>query len=1014
MKKHSFARLLALFLAVLMGLSAFSFSTLAADKDAGGDGDSSDSSDTGYTGSKTYEEIQALLNTISYASYLKEHADIASATTTTRFNAAEHYDEEKSTAQVSVVTELGGRTGKFLRTGEDGKVTLVVEVPATGMYSIHLTYYPEGNKATSIERMLYIDGKMPFSEARYLTMTKAWVDQYAEEFGKFQTDANGNDIRPTKGQEPEWRSYTLCDSTGYYVDEFSFYLTEGTHELTFESVREPLTLDALILAPVVKYPSYEDYLAGHRANGASEVKNGILKIDAEKPTKTSEQIIYPIYDRTSAITDPQDPSIIKLNTIGSSKWQTVGQWIRYDGITVSQSGFYQIAMRYKQSLLSGMYTSRRIRINGEIPFEEANYLQFNYSDNWQSAALNDGTNTFMFYFEAGKTYSIEFEVVLGQMSEVLREVSDILNELNSDYLKILMITGASPDTYRTYNFFTIIPETIKNLRTQRDRLNAIAERLYEITGTRGSHVATLNKVANLVERMSSKESEVAPNLTNLKSYLGTLGTWLYTSQQQSLEVDYFTIQGVDEKLPKAEAGFFRAAWFEIQQFAKSFTTDYNSIGSTAEEDLANDAVTVEIWFTGGRDRAQILRQLIDNEFTPQTKELFGHTINVELKLVAGGLLQSVLAGIGPDVSFLGSADTINWAIRDALIPLDQFSDTNPDYNYEDVVKWFNEAAMTPLKLNLGNGEKPLTYGLPSTQSFSMMFYRMDVFAELGLSVPRTWDEFYSILPILQTNNMTVAFPTYEGGLQMLLYQMGGTMYPSQDTDGRRINLDSKEALTAFDTLMSMFEEYRFPLTYDFATRFRTGEMPIGICSYETYNNLIVYASELRGLWEFAPLPGYEKVDADGNTYIDNVSVASTSAIVMPRGVEESTKQDAWRLMCWFVSEKAQSHYGSELQALMGSAAKYSTANEAALAEMPWSTSEYRALAAQMKNLVGIPEYPGSYIISRYVKFAFLAVYNQDATSTGENAEEALLDVIIDINKEISRKRKEFHLEYYEY
>ncbi len=99
---------------------------------------------------------------------------------------------------------------------------------------------------------------------------------------------------------------------------------------------------------------------------------------------------------------------------------------------------------------------------------------------------------------------------------------------------------------------------------------------------------------------------------------------------------------------------------------------------------------------------------------------------------------------------------------------------------------------------------------------------------------------------------------------------------------------------------------------------------------------------------------------------------------------------------------------------MGSAAKYSTANEAALAEMPWSTSEYRALAAQMKNLVGIPEYPGSYIISRYVKFAFLAVYNQDATSTGENAEEALLDVIIDINKEISRKRKEFHLEYYEY
>ena len=66
---------------------------------------------------------------------------------------------------------------------------------------------------------------------------------------------------------------------------------------------------------------------------------------------------------------------------------------------------YEIVPRYKQSDLSGMYTSRRIRINGEIPFEEANYLQFNFSDNWQAEPLNDGTTSFQFYFEEGKTYA---------------------------------------------------------------------------------------------------------------------------------------------------------------------------------------------------------------------------------------------------------------------------------------------------------------------------------------------------------------------------------------------------------------------------------------------------------------------------------------------------------------------------------------------------------------------------------------------------------------------------------
>ena len=131
----------------------------------------------------------------------------------------------------------------------------------------------------------------------------------------------------------------------------------------------------------------------------------------------------------------------------------------------------------------------------------------------------------------------------------------------------------------------------------------------------------------------------------LLRYIGNL---IYTAQKQSLELDYITIQQVGSPLPRAKASWYQAVWYEIKSFAASFYSDYNTIGATSEVQ-SDEAVTM--WYTAGRDQAQILRQLIDYEFTPDSN------VVVELKLVAGGsLLPSILAGVGPDVTFLGSAD----------------------------------------------------------------------------------------------------------------------------------------------------------------------------------------------------------------------------------------------------------------------------------------------------------------------------------------------------------------------
>ncbi len=511
----------------------------------------------------------------------------------------------------------------------------------------------------------------------------------------------------------------------------------------------------------------------------------------------------------------------------------------------------------------------------------------------------------------------------------------------------------------------------------------------EITGQTGSHVATLNKIVVILDRMTSKETEIAKNLVNLKTYIGTLGTWLLDSRVQPLEIDYFTFQAPGTKLPKANSNFFQTLWFEIKAFFSSFFIDYSTMGATVEIDSERK---VDVWTTIGREKSKILRGIIDSEFMVKENPGFG----VELKLVSGGILQSTLAGIGPDVAFLGSSDCVNYAIRDAVLPLNDME------GFEEVIKRFPEAANTTLSLVNNEGVHE-TYGLPNTMTFLMMFYRMDILADLGVEVPKTWNDLKNIIPILQTNNMTIGFPSKTAGTKLFLYQKGGEMYAE---DGKRINLSSNVALDAFTELTDLFQSYRFPLTYEAANRFRTGEMPILIQDYiSLYNQLTVFAPEIDGLWEFAPLPGFEYVDENGETKVNNCSVVTVEGVCLMKGAEDN-KEDSWRFLEWFTRASVQEAYSNELVAVVGQSSKNATANTEALSMLPWSAREYRNLKAQFDNTVGITEYPGAYIITRYIDFAFMDVYNE-----GANASDAMLDYVMSINKEISRKRKEFGFEY---
>ena len=302
----------------------------------------------------------------------------------------------------------------------------------------------------------------------------------------------------------------------------------------------------------------------------------------------------------------------------------------------------------------------------------------------------------------------------------------------------------------------------------------------------------------------------------------------------------------------------------------------------------------------------------------------------------------------------------------------------------------------------------VSYGIPQTMSFAMMFYRMDVLANLGQEVPETWSQLLAILPLLQSNNMTIGV-NYTAALQFMIYQKGGNMWRYTDDPeyaGARIDLDSDIALESFDYVCRLYTDYSFPVSYDGANRFRTGEMPIIISDYiSMYNTLTVYATEIEGLWEFCPLPGSEREDGT----INYNSIAGITATVMLNGCNEIGEMTAaWEFMQWQTSADVQSNYGNRMVALIGPSAKYESANVNAIRNLSWTANEREALEDQMKHMSSIVNYPGSYIIDRYMKFAFLDVVNDSVDPV-----DAMTDYIEAINEELKRKREEFGMKVFE-
>ncbi len=914
----------------------------------------------------------------SYGEYLQNYMKTAVADTPIEIDVTSFTDIKGD----AVVKTVEGRSNVTVTT-ELSEISYTVTVDKTGMYSIGVDYYPIEGKGAAIERGILIDGEYLFTEARSTSLDRIYADDVEDPTdleNYFVHDESGNQLRPVQVEAPRWVDGAyIKDSSGSYDGALRFYLERGEHTITFVSVREPLAISGLRLYGANSYQDYDEAMTKYAMLDQSG-KEVIAQVECEYPAAKSESTLFAGTDRASPATSPPSSGTIKMNILGStsgtSTWKTPGQWVEYN-VDIPEEGMYKITVRARQNAASGSFSSREITVNGELPYEQAAAVRVGYDSGWQMIQPKDEyNNDLLFHFNQGVN-TIRLKAVLGDMAEIINAVEAVILKLNADYRRIVMITGQSPDQYRDYDFEDEIPETISDLKAQADILKKIHDELVNILGGRGEQTATLETVFTQLYHMFEEPEKIPKEFSGFKNNIGNLGSWLLTVREQPLEIDYILVSEKDYKVPAAETNFFAGLFHQISMFFSSFFTDVNAISATSSETYDQNVTVWMAGVTSARDYAQVVRQLVDRSFIPD------YGINVDLELVpSGALLPSTLAGKGPDVAMNQDADTvINYAARNALQELNIFDD------FEEVKNAYMPSALVPTTLDWGDG-KILNYGLPETQIFLVMFYRQDILEEYNLSLPNTWDEVYDLIAVLQKRYMDFAPPAFE----TLLYQNGGSLY---NEGSKTTALDSEVSIESFIQWTDLYTSYKLPVEFNFPNRFRFAEMPFGLQTYDFYNQISVFAPEIKGLWSFTYVPGTVKDDGSVNRSV----VATAISSVMMAAAKD--KEASWEYLKWWTGAQAQTDYGREVESILGTAARYATANTEALQRMPWRSDELAILMEQRQYVVGYPHVPGSYALTRNLNFAFLKVVNDAA-----DPRETILDYAKVINDELRIKREE--------
>ena len=860
----------------------------------------------------------------------------------------------------SVLLEQGDSIQFEVVIPEEAEFMIAFDVAATSASSV-----PEGQ--------FRIDGAYSVDDLQRVTFPIF----YRSSTNVFPSDRYGNDALIRQVRDVRWSNTHARDVNSAYPYPLHVNLSAGEHRFDFTLAEGELYLGSIYLRPFRPYPRYTDYLAAQQARPASGLT---LALEAELPTYKNDTSVRPVSDRDLSVT-PYDTYRLLLNTLGGESWDVSGTAVYYE-FTVPEDGLYSISFRAMQNTRSNFTVFRRITVNGEVPFEELNAVPFPYTAGWRDTPLGNDTPYMIFMHEGVNVLGIE--ATNAPYLTAIETIQDSLLSINALALEINRLTGNQRDPFKEWIISDYIPDI-------EERLKAIAQKLIDDKDTlltidpsgASPEVLTYQMAIDNVLFLASDPDKIPVYMSRFSEGTGSaaqqLGALLPLLQNQPLALDKIYIYAPDSPPQAPSVAFTTNVGEEFKRFLHSFQPNpYQTIGASEGE--------LEVWVNRPRQYVNLLQQMVDSSFTPET----GIRVKFSIMPDEGKLILANAAEIQPDVALGVSTDRpYELAIRNALYDLRSFDD------FDSFIRIYSPGALLGYIIN------DSVYAIPETQDFWVTFYRRDILDSLEIPVPQTWDEVIAILPELQRYGMNYNTPLSSStGMRNYiftapyLFNYGAQLYSD---DGFATGLQSEEAVAAVKFMAESFTIYGMPLsTVNFYQDFRYGTLPIGISNFDTYNKLTNAAPEISGLWEIGLFPATVLPDGTENRY----TTGSAQSGIIFKNTERP--DDAWTFLKWWMSTDTQSEFQEQLLLNYGREYLWFSANLEAFSDLDIPDEHKAVILEQWQWLQEPVRLPGSYMQERELS----NVWNR-IVFDGDNPRVAIDRSITTINREITRKMEEF-------
>ncbi|GIV64712.1 MAG: ABC transporter substrate-binding protein [Bellilinea sp.] len=850
------------------------------------------------------------------------------------------------------------------------QISFTVDLPQTGEYTLAIdAVVPEEVMFLPPEALIQIDGQAEHWRLIFPLF-------YQDTADTFPVDRYGNETLIPQARLTRWSQVFLRDVSFSQPYPTVISLPAGQQRFRLSIHEAPVVIGSIYLIPATRYPGYVEY---QRERQAAATTGVLIELEAEKPSYKNDTAIRPISRQNLEVT-PYDPYRSRLNVIGGESWDQSGTTVYYE-FTIPQDGWYNITLRAIQDYKNNFTVYRRILIDDRVLFAELNAVPFNYDPVWRNYTLG-GETPYQIYLTRG-SHVLGIEATTAPYHDSIQRVRVGLRAIADIAFEIKRLTGNQIDIYKEWEIADYIPDIRERLLTLADQLRADQQTLLAVNQTPASpEVLAYQMAIDNLMILAQDPNRIPVRMSRLSEGAGSaaqlLGSILPSLQSQPLAIDKIYIHSPDiiPPEPSISAGAITLDW--IQRFIASFRSDpYQSIGAAPDE--------LEVWVNRPQQYVNLLQQLTDKYFTPQT----GIKVKFSIMPNESKLVLACAAGTQPDIA-LGVSTNIPYelAIRNALYDLRQFPD------FDRFIRIYAPGSLLSYIIDQS------VYAIPETQDFWVTYYRKDVLERLGLPVPQTWDEVLEILPELQRYGMNYNTALSSGsGLKgylvtaPYLLNHGASLYTQEGLSG----LGTDEAIRAIRFMAESFTIYGMPLTTSsFYESFRSGELPIGISNFETYLKLLTAAPEIDGLWDIALYPATVLPDGRQLRY----ATGSAQAAMMFANTDKAT--EGWTFLKWWMSTETQVMFQQELIMNYGLEYLWNPANLEAFRFTPIPSAHRDIILQQWQWLQEPVKLPGSYMQERELS----NVWNR-IVFDGANPRAAIDNAVTVINREIVRKMTEF-------